>query len=414
MHFNVKQKNNISDFINSRLLAASKTANNFTGGALIDLETWKPVEEPIEEETTITVSLDWLQVMAYCWIGEPDQDVLTYKITDEIGLRYLKRGTPIFKHSYEVVLWGEPVAYLHTHCRDGKITGAGVVKLEIQNHVLYADWYDTYNTIMQALDAKLKNISRFDISIDGCNWIPLFLNAYMKQLPGDKTIELKGKVEPGTGKLHKKTMLFRHFKFGMGECPKQLRVYEKVQELEKSNKVYIREMWERAGIHSSEVWRCELRMKSEAIKTVKHLKIDKLTDPKYLLSVFRTQVKNFFEFVEVTTDTNISRAKAIDLLCFDQLFIPTLQKVKRALVDGRYKAKLAIHNAVKDLLNGRIEKETDVDAALQHISSNMSIYNLARYFMNKVDEWIEKYQSGTLDNETAKQRQQLLYQMINN
>ena len=47
---------------------------------------------------------------------------------------------------------------------------------------------------------------------------------------------------------------------------------------------------------------------------------------------------------------NVSRQKVIDLIPFNKLGARLLEKVPRPLTDGRYKAKMAVHLTVKDIV----------------------------------------------------------------
>lgn len=395
----------------SRLLAASKTANNFP----LQFQDTTAYFEEKSNEVAISVALDWFSVMIHLVIAEPEPDIITYTFENDIILLYLEHGTPVFKHSYTVLRGGEPVANLHTHCRNEKTIGAGVAKLEIHNHLLYStEWATIYLQILAALGASFRNVNRLDIAIDGVNWLHPFMNEFVKQRVKGKCIELKGKAHLSSKILRKKTMTYQNFTVGGSDSPKRITIYNKSSELERSNKQYIRTMWERAEMDTTnDVWRIELRMNSEGVKLIKNLDIGKLRSPKYLLSIFRTQTKNFFDFTYKTKDKKVTRHRPVDILCFNILKVRPLETTKRAKVDGRYKVKLGIHNAVKDLLNGTTADD-DVQTMLRFIRVNTETYHLGRYITNKLPEW-EKDYPGSVHNQNERvKRMEQIYESIGN
>ena len=368
---------------------------------------------------SVSVCLDWLSLMVICFIQEPEQGEVMRHINDDIILEYCGHGTPIFKHSYKIYVGGEFVANIHTHGKTEKIIKPDICKLEIANHVLYANWIDTYNDILTGLKIQsVQNVSRLDIAIDGANNVPKLLNLYAKQTASRQYVKMIGKANFDAKRLDKTTMLYNNFK--VGSSGKQISVYCKSRELEHSHKEYIRETWRRAGMDTeAEQWRTELRLGSQAIKEIKGIKksgvgedgqplediflpgieIENLISPHYLLQLFRTQINNFFEFVKVETDSNISRSKKIDLFQFRKLSVTLLDKLPRAIVRGAYKAKMSIHNAIMCvLLNCYQGKEAVIDA-LNHVGDNIQLYNLERFYAKKLPEWIENYQNHNTDDD---------------
>ena len=360
----------------------------------------------------ISVVLDWFACMVFCnWPAPEKANEITF-VDDDIAIEYTGKGTPVFNYSFKVYLWGEPVAMFHSHSKNETIIPVGVAKLEILNHVLYSgDLLETLSRVMQACKMpEIKNISRVDIAIDGANHVHKFLNRYVDIVKRQgvarlqslgaynptPTIHLKGKARFHAKMLNKHTGMFDNFHIGGSK--KKFTLYNKTSELERSHKEYIRSVWEKAGIDTStDVWRCELRLTSEAIKEIKDFNINNLQNPMYLLSIFKTQCENFVHFVDMEGQTNVTYATTIDLFQFEKLAVPMLHKMPRAVVDGAYKAKMAIHNAVKQVIQIRddvsksAKEMLNVQAALQHVSDNIKIYNLERWFRRKIDQWNERY-----------------------
>jgi hypothetical protein len=93
----------------------------------------------------------------------------------------------------------------------------------------------------------------------------------------------------------------------------------------------------------------------------------------------------------VENDTNVSRARVIDLLQFELMKVPLLAKIPRAIVQGAYKAKMSIHNAYMGLMKGLYRGDEAANAAVIHIKENLQLYNLDRWFFNKEPDWLELY-----------------------
>lgn len=372
---------------------ASNTVRKFTG---------KIGEEPPPQ--SVSVALDWLSFMVQCWLPEPAPDAGPVWLTDNVVLIYQKKGTPVFNYSYEILVGGEPVAKCHTHSKNPKIIKEGTAKLEINNHVLYATGLnDLMIEIMAACKMPaINNTSGLHIAIDGVEHIHAFLNAYARQPnPAKKKdidngtafrwdkknrVKMKGKASFDAKRFNRKTGMFEAFK--VGGARKSLVVYNKTSELERSHKEYIRQSWERAGIDTTgTVWRCELRLTSQTIKEIKNFDLSQISDPNYLLQIVRTQLKNFFEFILVEGDGNVSRARVIDLFQFEKLKVPLLEKIPRAVTAGAYKAQMSIHNGYMNVVTNKFKTEVEIKAAIQHINDNVNLYGLQRWYDRKQQEW---------------------------
>lgn len=375
----------------------SKTARKFTGYFGSD-----------ELPHAVSVNLDWLSLMVDCGLKEPAPDAEAIFINDGWILEYQKKGNQMFSHMYKCYYAGEHVANMFTHSRNEKMLEAGAAKIEIMNQVLYStSTLQVLGELMQVTGCtRIRNISRIDISIDGCNHVHGFLNAYYRQRdnrPYDdlgliklgrwdnyNRVKLKGKARFDAKVFNRKTGMFDAFK--IGGAKKTFVLYNKTSELEHSHKEYIRKAWEKAGIDTTQtVWRCELRMNSEAIKSFAAFELERITDPNYLLQLYKTSCENFFQFIFVETDSNVSRARVIDLFQFEKLKVPLLETIPRAIVRGAYKAKMAIHNAFANLLIGVVKDVDSMKASIQHIADNINLYNLQRWYDNHKEQWLNLY-----------------------
>ena len=59
-----------------------------------------------------------------------------------------------------------------------------------------------------------------------------------------------------------------------------------------------------------QIERLEMKLTAQRLKEVRDLTLDKLLDTDYLAGLFGMECENFYQWVEVTKDTNTTRAKA--------------------------------------------------------------------------------------------------------
>jgi hypothetical protein len=374
---------------------------------------------------TVSVNLDMLQMLVVCEISEPAEGVERIDYPGEVVLEYTKTGTGHFKHKFNVYMYGEKVATLLSHTRNAKMIKPGICKLEISNQMFYGgDWLGVFDSLSASLQiSHVENISRVDIAIDGANHIPRFMNLYVKQkaytraelntlgtYQNPSRVAMLGKANVDCKVLDKNDMTYRNFAIGRGA--KRATIYCKSREIDTiSHKEYIRDQWERDGLDKNgEQWRFELQLRGEALKKAKCRQVEitepdgttkvvnvegvdlyRLNDPYYLVQIVKTHIDKWFDFIVDEGDSNVTRARKIDLFAFNKLAVPVFQKVQRAIVDGSYKAKMSIHNIMKNVLNGIIEHPEKVANALNHMVDNIEIYNLKRWFFKKKDEWIALY-----------------------
>jgi hypothetical protein len=205
---------------------------------------------------------------------------------------------------------------------------------------------------------------------------------------------MKGKARFSAGVLDKQSMLYDHFKIGSGTSEKQISVYNKTKELERSNKGYIEKYWNANGLENGgpdcPTYRVELRMRGKAVREIKDFAIYKLTDYSYLFDIFRTGCNNYFEFTETQGHTNVSRQKVIDLIPFNKLGARLLEKVPRPLTDGRYKAKMAVHLTVKDIVLDLIP-DTSRTEALGVMKEQIERYDLSPWLKRRLPDWLKHY-----------------------
>jgi hypothetical protein len=258
-----------------------------------------------------TINLDWFEVLFSGQLIDYESPLSKYEY-DQGRIRLVKKDMPtkLFKYSYDLFFNNRHFAHINLCPRNNAIIKPDTIQFQAKNNVLYESGFiEDVIYISRAMAWKMLNISRLDIAIDGVDALQICRNTrtelnhtgkWEKLGRADFQFFTKGKRGKLTG-----------YNVGSPSSSKWLTVYDKTLELQSSNKNYIKEMWDKAGIDTSKnVERIELKLRNEAIKMVVGFDWTKLSDFEYLASVFRSQIKNLFEFVDVNDkETNTSRKK---------------------------------------------------------------------------------------------------------
>ena len=173
-------------------------------------------EKIIAIQNDCTISLDWLSFFVKLTITEPATAGEVRVLSDDYVIESLGFGTPIYNHSWNIYCMGEKVGMLHTHSKNPTIVTPGFGKLEIQNALLYEDWYKVFTGIIEAVGIEsVHGITRLDIAIDGTKHIFEFLNKFARQDAGSQVIVKKlGKAAFDAKRMDSETMEFHNFKVG--------------------------------------------------------------------------------------------------------------------------------------------------------------------------------------------------------
>lgn len=375
----------------------------YNKGHLYRPSTKRPDKQILGKGSVLTINVDWLEIFCEAKVDPKtglnlpnvNENVMDYPIGEDLLLRKRPTGTPMYLHCFDLFYSGAEVAVVQTNPRAVR----GPMKensftLKLQNHLLYqTDWMDILIDVLAQLNADVHNVTRLDIAIDGPNYLPEFLNYYLKQDQDRKAYHLRGKSTFNCFQQNHNTMDFKRFQIGSAKSEKAFSIYCKSAEIEVSNKKYIQRFWERSGATwtESEVYRCELRMKSKAVDQLVDFEFERLTEPEYLASIFRTHAKNAFEFAYVRPgDSNTRRYETIELIDYDQLGGQLLTKTERAQVTHRYKAKMQLHVSSFAILSGTARLEHR-ESLLDGIISMIGTFDLYDWFVKKAPEWISLY-----------------------
>ena len=281
------------------------------------------------ENEPVIITLDWLSIYYTQYEHFPLKLVEgeSIQINEDCFLRALNKPTLHFSSMYSIVLHGEEVGSLLLNSSNEKFFAKNIVKVEIKNHALYSGAWIEVTDILKKYGLFYKSCGRIDIAIDGMSSMHQLLNIYAKQTVQNKTVALKNSSESrarfSAKVMNPKTMLFENFNVGGSVGNKMITIYNKSLEIVKSGKKYIQEMWLRngliAGLQDLEaqaielqkwevkgydtfhlegfknIYRFEIRLKSESIKEIKEFSLDMLTTGEGLASIVKLHCKNFFQ-----------------------------------------------------------------------------------------------------------------------
>lgn len=351
-------------------------------------------------ETRYTIALDRLHF--YC-VGNKFSET-TIKL-GEFVLSHKGHGTSFYENSYDVLEGGIKVATFNCSPRSNKIMKAEASHLEIENSLLYTNfWLSVVEDITSSIGLQIKSYSRLDLAIDGLNYIPEFLNIYARQAPQQKIFHCLGRAKWNSLVLDHAALKYKAFKIGSNTSEKQITVYNKTKELEQSNKNYIRHYWEKNGIATDgEVWRVEMRLKGKEINLIKHLSIQQLNNSKMMEQVFYNKAKKFFEFTYNDNDTNVTRQDRVKLINFKKEVMEPLEFAEKPHTDGRYKAKLALHEHSKCLITGYAGTDEERNTMVESIEFGIRKYELKEWYEKRLPDWINLYAKDEYSPEELEQ-----------
>lgn len=392
-----------------------------------------------------TVVIDWLSIYYFVQdetIPEPEdpdkEKVIQY--TDQLVLVYNGSGNKNFKYSWNVIYKGISIATLLSHTRSVKFIKKGVVKVDYRNHLFYTDqlWI-VYDLLVKTLNLRFKNVSRLDIAFDGLNYLYDFFNAYVKQDTKNKIVELKGRTRINSKVLDRDTMKHQNFNIGAPNSAKSITIYNKSLDIVKTRKEYIQQYWLKNGILKNlipiddlynglkqskskaekiylegyeNIFRFEIRLKSDALNEIKGFNVAMLRDVNSLVSIVKLHVRSFFDAVYLTDNNKVSRCTTIDLLPFNQFKIIPLEKVELKDRGNIYKAKLAINFNVKALFTGEFSLEEATPK--ESIINTIKLCDLQKWFKKKCEnEWIKTYPSFSPNETHTSQVKELIQDIIN-
>lgn len=378
------------------------------------------------ETERVTIALDWLSIYftQSGQFSEKIEDGDNVQVNDNFYLVAINRPTLHFNSMFQVIQDGEEVATILVNSKNEKFFEKNVVKVEIKNHALYSGaWMDVVD-VLQKFGLRYKSCGRIDIAIDGMNTMHQLLNLYAKQTVNNKTLQLKNSSQSrarfSAKVLNPQTMLFENFNIGGSGGNKMITIYNKSLDIVKTGKKYIQEYWLRNGIigeledldkQASEIekweakgfetfhlagykniYRFEIRLKSESIKEIEEFGLEMLMSSSGLAGIVKLHCGKFFEPI-LCDDPKPCYCSPVNIIPFKRLRAVKLEKIARVETDGLYKAKITIHGIIQDIYRCRIEEGKEGDCVTA-IMDRVDRYKLGHYLDNKIDEWDRRYRSG--------------------
>lgn len=267
------------------------------------------------------VSIDWLQFCGKC----NRFDDISRILSEKYQVNKSEYGNKYYKNVLFISLNKEPLFTImfepHSRIIDSK-----EVNVRIDNRLLYD------SNLWTVIDNVISSLYLYDIHVtrvDLCNDFNLFANG---QEPKEVIFNLANHIYRKIGKAKfalygiqtKNSLLYNGVRYGVHGSEISVYLYNKSLEMkEKVNKPYIVERWLDYGLDVNKVWRLEISLMPK-----NHEYTDKESGELFVISLdtlrhnfitlFYMFCNKHFRIIDITKihDSNISRAKPLDLLNF--------------------------------------------------------------------------------------------------
>lgn len=330
-------------------------------------------------KTKYVINVDWLECLFSGYpISNPSGNEYLYFDNNRIAMHHRKINLPHFLNFYDVVIDGKPFCTLKCNPRNPEIFGKDIVSIKIDNARLYEiGWKDTLDYFTHLFTYKLKNVSRLDIALDGHGFLAIGQKVYNREIRRVGRAQFLPYLNSNMDVLG--------YEIGKRVSDKSFICYDKSKELEKTNKYYIRNRWEKSGLDTSRpVERLELCLRNDAIKMIENFQFCELDNFEYLASLMRSHCPKMFEFRKPKKKTNIARwdnVEFIDWSSIGGVYLPRLSAQATTEV-GRYKqaCKTAYFTYVQT------GKEVYINMA-RDFAFNV---NCGQWMMDRMDKWKEE------------------------
>ncbi len=218
-----------------------------------------------------------------------------------------------YQAGYQVNVSGRPFGNVLVKPREGNALEPQFVQFTALNHSLYEIGFTAqFKTVCEVLGWKWRNPTRIDIALDGHGFHQIIddvIHSKVRQV-GSATY---GMYFTSQNKL-------QGYTWGKGSSDKYMRCYDKTAELKTSNKWYIKEFWDRAGLdQESNVLRLEVVLRNDELKKYEDFDPWALDSFEHLATLMRSSFEKWFQFVDPSTDSNVSRMKEIDYIDWDSI-----------------------------------------------------------------------------------------------
>lgn len=286
-------------------------------------------------------SIDWFETQLTGKLPNVQDGQTDYEISDNLHLIDQHKQTKHFSYLFDVYLFGEKVGTLQTHTKAAKFFDPNSMQFKLDNHLLYVeDWLSVYRELISESGWAHKSTTRVDIFLDG-NGSSNYRDMVYKAVNTRSNVMLSGKAKISTNYVGN---VIQSINIGSRSSDKYGRIYNKTLELSRSNKTYIKELWENSNLELNpnvDTWRLEIEIKSALFKK-RNYDLWSLDNPNYLASILRTELKGWLSFYSITTDTNKHRAmkkNTNELVDWESIGADLLPKAKAKKPSDIYQAK---------------------------------------------------------------------------
>jgi len=331
-----------------------------------------------------TISVDWFECFFTGRLIEFDFALDEYKY-DNGTIRFVKveGHTGPFNHKYEIQVDGYPFADCWVDSRKAPIIPKEWIRFKVKNNPLYeVGWVKRVERIQAACKWKMNNVTRLDIALDGKGFMD------MGQLNKEGHTRKLGKAKmnatwDAAGKV-------THWRVGKSVSDKHVTCYYKEKELNKSNKYYIKKVWENSeleGIGEEKgIERMELRLKGEELKKYDDFDWRNLDNFEFLASLMKSVFVRFIAFVPEgeEEDKNISRRKHIEFVDWDSLGAVMLDKNESIAGSPVWAAKITIKRMIW------AHQATNQDYFMTIAHDFVKSHAIEDWFIKGLDDWLNK------------------------
>lgn len=268
-----------------------------------------------------TCNLDWFSATL---TGDPllfeDDPEVIQRAGNSVTLQKGRLFNKHYQAGYHVSVSGRPFGVVLVKPREGNALDPGFVQFTADNPPLYeVGFIPEFETVCEVLGWKWRNPTRIDIALDGHGF-----HEIIRDVMHNKVRQV-GRVSYA---LHFQSQnRLQGYTWGSGKADKYMRCYDKDEELCKSNKWYIKEFWNRAGLDQEEnVQRLEVVLRNAELKKYPDFTPVHLDNFEYLATLMRSSLEKWFEFVDPESDSNVSRMEPVEYIDWDSIGGGLLEK----------------------------------------------------------------------------------------
>lgn len=334
---------------------SSQDPVRYNRGQLIQFQGEKSLYKPLdigpsalyEGEKLNVCFVDWFETQMIGQLPTVIECKIDYELSDHVHLQLTGKQTKHFHHLFEVYLHGEHLGQLQTHTKAPKFFAPNSMQFKMNNHLLYTeDWLAYYAELLNTTGWNHNSLSRLDLAMDGQAG-KSYRSEIIKTFNTRSNVKIVGKTRIKPSFVNG---LLENVEIGSRKSDKYGRIYNKTEELKRSNKTYIRNYWKNSNLKSdNDIWRLEIEMKSKQFKKGNY-DIWRLNDSSYIASILRTELKGWVSFYRETTDTNKHRAmkkNTKELINWESIGGRLLERSEAKKPSDIFKAKATVKNLLR-------------------------------------------------------------------